>query len=102
MKIKESIYIPSVPIQKLYNRPGAALPSDGDDYLVGILNSPKRNINIEGLLINTYKKKLGRAEGSCILQILPVLTNYSLITTMGKSEILWGYLKRNKHQNKTK
>lgn len=38
MKIKESIYMPSVPIQELYNRPGAVLPSDGDDYLVGIPN----------------------------------------------------------------
>lgn len=61
MKIKESIYIPSVPIQELYNRAGAVSPSDGDDYLVGIPNSPKRNINTEGLLVSTYRKKLGRA-----------------------------------------
>ena len=38
MKIKESIYIPSVPIQELYSRLGAVLPSDRDDYLVGIPN----------------------------------------------------------------
>lgn len=36
MKIKESIYIPSVPMQELYNRLRAVLPSDGDDYPVGI------------------------------------------------------------------
>lgn len=52
-KIKESIYIPSVPIQELYNRPGEVLPSDGEEYLVGIPNSPEKNINTEGLLINT-------------------------------------------------
>lgn len=38
MKIKESIYIPTVPIQELHNRARAVLPSDGDDYLVGIRN----------------------------------------------------------------
>lgn len=89
-KIKGSIYIPSVPIQELYNRAAAVLPSDRDDYLVGIPNSPKRNINTEGLLINTYKKKLGRVEDSCRSQIFTIPTNYSLITTMGESEILWG------------
>lgn len=41
MKIKEIIYIPRVPIQELFNRPGAVFPSDGDDYLVSIPNSPK-------------------------------------------------------------
>lgn len=52
MTIKKSIYIPTTVIQELYTRPGAVLPNDGDEYQVVIPNSPKRNINKGGLLIN--------------------------------------------------
>lgn len=52
LTIKEGIYIPITLIQELHTRAGAVLPSDGDDYLVVIPKSPKRNIKKEGLLIN--------------------------------------------------